>query len=322
MRATFVYPERMSVSAPSATSPRGDVPRDGGALAASGTGARECLVCGAHGARRLHGASSPLVRCSCGLVYVDPLPSLEEIAAREDEAFHGGLRDETAEMFTAYYHDFPDDPVVRGFRATIARLREMVGGGRLIDVGIGTGLLLHLARQGGFAPLGVEISPGAAAKAREEFAVEVQVGDFLAAQVGEPASAITMADVLEHTRDPRRFLTRAVELLRPGGALFVAVPNHRSTLFWAADVLARIPGLASMVSRLYVPNHYYYFTPATLVRLVESVGLRVASVRGESPYLGRYSFSPPVRAGLATLIALGKLTNLEARVELYAVKPG
>src|SRR4051812_44509098 len=253
--------------------------------------ARPCLVCGERGARPLHGRATPLVRCACGLVFVDPLPSVAEIAAREDDAFHGGLRDETAEMFTAYYRNFPDDPVVRGFRATVARLRDMSGGGKLVDVGIGTGLLLHLAREGGFAPLGVEISPGAAAKAREEFGVEVQVGDFLEADIGEPASAITMADVLEHTRDPRRFLTRAAELLRPGGALFVAVPNHRSTLFWAADVLLRVPPLAPLVSRLYVPNHYYYFTPATLVRLVESVGLQVALVRRESPYLGRYSFS-------------------------------
>jgi 2-polyprenyl-3-methyl-5-hydroxy-6-metoxy-1,4-benzoquinol methylase len=247
---------------------------------------------------------------------------VEEVAAREDDAFHGGLRDETAEMFTAYYRNFPDDPVVRGFRATAAELHALTGGGKLLDVGIGTGLLLHLAGEAGFVPLGVEISPGAAEKAREEFGVEVCVGDFLTADVGDAPAAITMADVLEHTRDPRAFLARAFELLRPGGALFVAVPNHRSTLFWTADLLARIPPLAPMASRLYVPNHYYYFTPATLVRLVEEVGFRVRRTRGESPYLGRYNFSPPVRLGLATLIAVGRVTGLEARVEVYAVKPG
>jgi 2-polyprenyl-3-methyl-5-hydroxy-6-metoxy-1,4-benzoquinol methylase len=286
------------------------------------SGARPCLVCGATDGRPLHGKTSNLVRCGCGLVYADPIPEREVIAAREDEAFHGGLRDETAEMFTAYYRNYPDDPVVRGFRTTVERLHAMCGGGTLVDVGIGTGLLLHLAREGGFTPLGVEISPGAADKARAEFGVEVRVGDFLDVDIGAPAAAITMADVLEHTRDPRRFLTRAVELLRPGGALFVAVPNHRSTVYGAADVLARVPGLAPMVRRLYVPNHYYYFTPATLVRLVESAGLRVALVRGESPYLGRYSFSLPVRTGLAALITLGRFTGLEARVEVYAVKPG
>jgi len=307
------------MSGPSTTSSL-DAARGG--VRAERRAARPCLVCGAHGARPLHGLRSPLVRCSCGLVFVDPLPTEREIAAREDDAFHGGLRDETAEMFTAYYRNFPDDPVVRGFRTTAAKLHALTGGGKLIDVGIGTGLLLHLAGEAGFHPLGVEISAGAAQKAHEEFGVEVLVGDFMTADVGEAPSAITMADVVEHTHDPRAFLARAFELLRPGGALFVAVPNHRSTLFWAADLLVRIPPLAPMAGRLYVPNHYYYFTPSTLVRLMEEVGFRVESTRGESPYLGRYAFSAPVRLGLGALVALGRATGLEARVEVYAVKPG
>jgi 2-polyprenyl-3-methyl-5-hydroxy-6-metoxy-1,4-benzoquinol methylase len=289
-------------------------------LAGDRTAPRPCLVCGAQSARPLHGRGSRLYRCRCGLVYMDPLPAAGEVAEREDQAFHGGLRDETAEMFTAYYRNFPEDPVVRGFRDTVRRLHEITGGGRLVDVGIGTGLLLHLAELQGFRALGVEISPGAAEKAREEFGVEVAVGDFESVELGEPVDAITMADVVEHTRDPRRFLERAASLLRPGGALFVAVPNHRSTLFWAADVVARLPGIGAMAHRLYVPNHYYYFTPATLSRLVEEAGFRVRECRGESPYLGRYSFSPFVKLGLATLIAAGRWTGLEARVEIYAVK--
>ena len=67
-------------------------------------------------------------------------------------------------------------------------------------------------------------------------------------------------------------------------------------------------------------EHYYYFTPATLSRLVEEVGLRVHECRGESPYLGRYSFSPLIKLGLASLIAAGRWTGLEARIEIYAVK--
>lgn len=269
----------------------------------------------------MHGAGSPLFRCSCGQVFVDPIPSEEEIAQREDEAFEGGLMDETAEMFTAYYRDYPEDPVVEGFRATLTRLHRLTGGGRLVDVGIGTGLLLHLAGEAGFDPQGCEISPGAAAKAHEEFGVDVKVGDFLEAEFPVAPRAITMADVLEHTRDPRVFLEHALASLDPGGALFVAVPNHRSTLFGMADVLARLPVVGSLAERLYVPNHYWYFTPTTLRRLVEDVGFEVSEVRGDTPYLGRYTFSFPIRAGLAVLFAIGKWTGLEGRVEIYARKP-
>lgn len=98
---------------------------------------------------------------------MDPLPAAEVIAGQEIEAFEGGLREETTEMFTAYYRDFPDDPVVRGFRESVEQIRGVTGGGRIVDVGIGTGLFLHLAREAGFSPLGVEISRACAAKARE-----------------------------------------------------------------------------------------------------------------------------------------------------------
>jgi len=301
----------------SGTVPGRERPRPDGAPPA-----RRCIVCDGSDRRSLHGARrGSLQRCVCGLVYVDPLPATDVIAAREDEAFHGGLRDETAEMFSAYYRNYPEDPVTRGFRATVQHLKQLTGGGRLIDVGIGTGLMLHLAREAGFEVLGVEISRGAAERARQEFGVDILVGDFERSMLAPGVDAITMADVVEHTRDPRSFLARAVELLRPGGALFVAVPNHRSTVYWTADIVARLPLIARLAERIYVPNHYYYFTPATLARLVGDLGLRVEQVRLESPYLGRYQFSWPVKVGLGTLITLGRLTGLEARVEVYAVKP-
>jgi SAM-dependent methyltransferase len=291
-----------------------------GDLRATGTGRRPCPVCRRADARPHHGAGSWLQRCRCGVVFADPLPLPEEIAARERQAFHGGLVEETAEMFTMYYRNYPDDPVVRGFRAAVRRLRELTGGGRLVDVGIGTGLFLHLAREAGFSPLGVEISGPAAERAREEFGVDVWVGDFEEFAPEAPVDAISMADVLEHTSDPRRFLEHAASVLRPGGALFVAVPNRRSTVFWAADVLARVPQLGPLASRVYVPNHYTYFTPATLAQILRETGFDVVDVRGESPYLGRYRFSAPVKLGLAALIAVGRATGLEARVEALAVR--
>jgi 2-polyprenyl-3-methyl-5-hydroxy-6-metoxy-1,4-benzoquinol methylase len=297
-------------------------PRHGRFEAESGVGAlpRPCPVCRERNAKPHHGSGSPLRRCACGVVYMDPLPSDETIAAREDEAFHGGLREETAEMFSAYYRDYPEDAVVRAFRSNIQRLRMLTGGGTLLDVGVGTGLLLHLAREAGFTPLGIEISPDAAARASREFGVDVRVGAFETFRPDAPVDAIAMGDVLEHAGDPRRFLEHAASLLRPGGALWVAVPNCRSTMFWVADALARIPRLERLAGRIYVPNHYTYFTPATLARLVDEAGFAVGELRQDSPYLGRYRLSLPVKAALAALIAVGRATGLEARVEVLAVR--
>lgn len=261
-----------------------------------------------------------LRRCPCGVVYMDPLPARDVIAHKEIEAFEGGLREETTEMFTAYYRDYPDDPVVRGFRQCVAEVRGLTGGGRLVDVGIGTGLFLHLAAEGGFSPLGVEISPACAARAREEFGVEVVVGDFESFVPPSPVDAVAMSDVLEHVPDPRSFLEHAASILRPGGALFVAVPSCRSTLFRGAEILARLPRLGALAGRFFAVNHYTYFTRETLARLARETGFEVVSVRGASPYVGRYDFSPPVKLGVTALVEAGRLTGWEARVELLAVR--
>ncbi len=281
---------------------------------------RLCPACGERRARTLHRRPARrILRCTCGLVFIDPLPSEAEVAAREAEAFRGELLAETRAMFDAYgrgYRD--DDPVVRAFTRHLATLGRLAAGRRLLDVGVGTGLLVHLARQAGWDAAGVDICAEAAARAAREFGVAVAVGDFLAVDLPGAYDAITMADVVEHSRDPCAFLARARALLAPGGVLYVGVPNHRSPVYLAADVLGRVPGTGGLVDRLYVPNHYQYFTPDTLAALAREAGFTVAALERENSYLGRYELSPVMRGGLAALLAAGRAVGMESRLTLFA----
>ncbi len=281
---------------------------------------RPCPLCGETRARTLHHRPARrILRCACGLVFVDPLPSAAEVAARETEAFRGELLAETRGMFDAYgrgYRD--DDPVVRAFAGHLAALGRLTGGRRLLDVGVGTGLLLHLAREAGWEATGVDLCAEAAERAAREFGLTVAVGDFLGAELPGRYDAITMADVLEHSRDPRAFVRRALALLAPGGVLYVGVPNHRSLVYLTGDALGRLPGTGGLVDRLYVANHYQYFTPDTLMALARDEGFTVAALERENSYLGRYALSPLVRAGLATLLAAGRAVGMESRLALFA----
>ena len=57
---------------------------------------RPCPACGERRARTLHRRPARrILRCACGLVFIDPLPSEAEVAAREAEAFRGELLAET-----------------------------------------------------------------------------------------------------------------------------------------------------------------------------------------------------------------------------------
>ncbi len=281
---------------------------------------RPCPACGERRARTLHRRPARrILRCACGLVFIDPLPSEAEVAAREAEAFRGELLAETRAMFDAYgrgYRD--DDPVVRAFARHLTTLGRLAAGRRLLDVGVGTGLLVHLARQAGWDATGVDICAEAAERAGREFGVAVAVGDFLAVDLPGGYDAITMADVVEHSRDPRAFLARAHALLAPGGVLYVGVPNHRSLVYLAGDVLGWVPGTAGLVDRLYVPNHYQYFTPHALAALARKAGFTLAALERENSYLGRYELSPLVRGGLAALLAAGRAVGMESRLALFA----
>ena len=281
---------------------------------------RLCPACGERRARTLHRRPARrILRCTCGLVFIDPLPSEAEVAAREAEAFRGELLAETRAMFDAYgrgYRD--DDPVVRAFARHLATLGRLAAGRRLLDVGVGTGLLVHLARQAGWDATGVDICAEAAERAGREFGVAVAVGDFLAVDLRGGYDAITMADVVEHSRDPRAFLARAHALLAPGGVLYVGVPNHRSLVYLAGDALGWLPGTGGLVDRLYVPNHYQYFTPQALAALAREAGFTVAALERENSYLGRYELSPVVRGGLAALLAAGRAVGMESRLALFA----
>ena len=138
---------------------------------------RPCPVCGERRARALHRRPGRrILRCACGL-FVDPLPSEAEVAAREAAAFRGQLLAETRAMFDAYGRGYRDhDPVVRAFARHLATLGRLAAGRRLLDVGVGTGLLVHLARQAGWDAAGVDICAEAAARTAREFGVAIAVG--------------------------------------------------------------------------------------------------------------------------------------------------
>lgn len=144
-----------------------------------------CALCGGATYRVMHDLGwRRVLRCTgCGLVRADPLPSLAEKQAIETQ----GYTDETAfpemrDFFANCHRTFVEDPVIREMRRHLAALEGAVGGpGTLLDVGAGTGILMHLARERRWQPDGVDICPLTADKAAEEFGLRITVGPLRAA---------------------------------------------------------------------------------------------------------------------------------------------
>jgi 2-polyprenyl-3-methyl-5-hydroxy-6-metoxy-1,4-benzoquinol methylase len=267
-----------------------------------------------------------ILRCSdCGLVRADPLPTFDEKVASETNDYEvDAACPEVQDLFNNYHRDYVVDPIILRMQQHLGDLEKTLGGpGSLLDIGAATGIFMHLARERGWSPTGIELCEERAAAAAKEFDLTIHTGMFTADSFnGRRFDAATMLDVVEHTTDPLAMLKSAHAVLRPGGAVFVAVPNQNCLLTVLVNLYARLggPSAQKLLPRLYVPIHLHYFTPRTLTRLVTDAGFRVVHLEHAPVYLGRYEMSLLMKLPLKAILAVGAALKMNARIEIEAVR--
>jgi 2-polyprenyl-3-methyl-5-hydroxy-6-metoxy-1,4-benzoquinol methylase len=137
-----------------------------------------------------------------------------------------------------------------------------------LDVGCGTGGFLSALREtGGWRTVGVEVDERLVAYARQALGLTVHQGDL--STLNESAhsfDAVTMWDVLEHLIDPLGTLHIIRRLLKPDGVLLLSTPNAQA---WQARLWGE------NWAGWNIPLHTYFFTPATLKRILARAGFRV-----------------------------------------------
>lgn len=146
----------------------------------------------------------------------------------------------------------------------VARASVHAAGGRWLDVGFGNGSLLFTAEEWGFTPVGIDLREGNVRDLRqlgyEAYCLPVEELDHNACY-----SVISMADVLEHMPFPRRGLDAAHRLLRPGGVLFLSMPN-RDNMVWR---LLHANGVNPYWGEI---EHYHNFSRKRLYALLREHG--------------------------------------------------
>jgi len=156
------------------------------------------------------------------------------------------------------------------WRRAVQTVERHSQGGRLLDLGCGSGSFLHCLRDGAWTLWGVEMSAAAAELAQSRNRATILTEDVLQAPFPpEIFDVITCFHVFEHMASPQEVLAKVREWLKPGGIFCVHVPNIEA----AEERLFR-----SYWYPLELPRHLYHFSPRSLRQLARSSGLEEVSV--------------------------------------------
>lgn len=202
-----------------------------------------------------------LVRCErCGVEALHPTPPPGVLAKYYATEYYGA----SPKKFIG-----PIARLVAWFQEGRARMvaRAIPAGGRVLDIGCGNGGFLGQMRARGFAVEGTEWTRESAA--RVAGGITVHVGDLLELDLPRGSyDAITLWHVFEHLAQPEETLRRIHGLLRPGGVLFLSMPNHES---WQAALCG------AGWFHLDPPRHLHGFGVRSLGALLRRCEFRVGS---------------------------------------------
>jgi SAM-dependent methyltransferase len=291
--------------------------------------AQRCPICDIPPARRMGerggaahrqslGVQSTIWACGrCGLIFPNPMPvpvrGLEQHYAISPDMFFQNHELSSKDQAAASMLMFAEEFLGRK--------------GRLLDIGAGRGELLRRAVELEWFAVGIEPSPTFA-----EYASRFSMGEIRREPIERCGFAdgsfdvVVLSAVLEHLYQPDNMIREVARVLRPGGLVYIDVPNEDGLYFRVGNFYERMRGRDWVInlSPTFAPFHVFGFTPSSLRALLSKHGLKPEAWRlyGGVSLLGN---SGSISGRLEKLAAgvvtrLSKLGNWGNYIETWAVK--
>jgi 2-polyprenyl-3-methyl-5-hydroxy-6-metoxy-1,4-benzoquinol methylase len=226
-----------------------------------------CPACHSQAFRTILIGSHSLKKCrSCGLKYAPAYADPDQIYV--DGYFSGEVGNFGLDTRHPEWDAFLDR--VAQCRMDILE-RVVRAPGRILDVGCGPGHTLVEAKRRGWDPVGVDLVPDAVQVAVERYGLDVRCGMLEESGLPERSfDVVSATHVLEHQQDAAGFLTSIARWVKPGGYLFVEVPNWSSV-----DRM----GNGDKWFGLRPLEHLGHYSPRTLAKTMERIGFEPIAVR-------------------------------------------
>lgn len=267
-----------------------------------------CLLCGNKSRETVHaGITDPMLdapgewtlkRCvRCGLVYLDPRPTAEDIGKAyatyythstkaRPPSLIGHIRQYVRGGYLANALGYAEGTSrlqrLAGYSALLhPEEREIIKGsimylpaarrGKVLDVGCGSGEELVRLRRLGWQVEGVDFDLPAVETARRNYGLDVKLGTLEAQHYPDDSfDAVILSHIIEHVHDPVALLAECRRILKPGGEVVVITPNVVS---WGHK------RFGEAWSSLHPPRHLFLFTRDTLARAASEAGFASAEAR-------------------------------------------
>ena len=225
------------------------------------------MICGHQNRKvlRAYGQTRLFECCVCGLIF----QSQDEKKQNQAALYEDYYKNETGGRF-----NFGIEYVIRMFRffRALKILSICYHAKTILDIGSGRGFMLYYLKKyfGYSRACGTQLSRNAVEFSRKKLGLEIYDKDFLEIPFGdEQFDVISLWHVLEHVPVPELYIEKIEHSLKENGRLVIEVPNFDS---WTA-------GFTGVYWLGLDPRyHLHFFSPRTLIRLLEKYKFSIKNV--------------------------------------------
>jgi 2-polyprenyl-3-methyl-5-hydroxy-6-metoxy-1,4-benzoquinol methylase len=225
----------------------------------------------------------------CGFKHINPVPSDTEIDSFYKKTYFNQIREGKKGMNLKHFLEGENEAnsEMQWLKSTsYSDVNEILShlidekSRNLCDVGCGSGFFLKYMSNLGWNSIGIEPSENADYESQNLRIFNTTLDVFISQykEYNHFFDAVTLFGVLEHATNPSGMIDSVKQLLKPGGILFVNVPNDFSVLQLAANKSLNIePWWPS------IPDHINYFSMDSLKKFLESTGFSTIEATTDFP---------------------------------------
>jgi SAM-dependent methyltransferase len=253
----------------------------------------------------LTGEEFSLFSCkSCGLVFTNPRPKLENLGLYYQSDKYYSHTSSQGGIIPFIYRKVKEINLKTKFKQVTAG--SVIN--KVLDIGCGTGDFLNVCKKSGIEIFGIEPDSKARYLAKEILKVEILHPDQSEKIPDESFDLITMWHVLEHVPDLKKQISELSRIIKKGGKVVIALPVYES---YDAEVYKE------KWAAWDVPRHLYHFNKAVINKMMLANDFKPGNVypmKWDSFYVSMLSEQYLKSAfGIVKAFFVGFLSNIKAR---------